>query len=456
MKVTKKRIAYTAIVTLMVVFSSTFAILMTLERTDYRNYLQGEYSKNMYDLVNSVENIRVNLGKASIVGSREQAISVFDEIFRYSSIAKDKIHSLPVSQTDIGNTSKFLSQVGDFCSTLGKSSSQGRQLRDEDYAMIDTLKNQAFTLEQQLKQVSDNINNGNVKWGEIRQTANGVLANNNLDVLSDKFMGVDKQVTQYPSLIYDGPFSENVLEITPKINSKTIVSEKQAEETVRNIIGKDRIESLRLISDQVKEKIDVYRFSATVKGKNNSNETIVCEVSKKGGKIVYLLDSRNISNPTINVKTAANIGSSYLQENGYKNMIPSYSLSYGNIAIINYVYSYHNVIIYPDQIKLKIALDNGGIIGIESQKYLIAHDENRTIPEAKVTLEQARQKVGKKLNVTSQRLAIIPIEMNKEVLCYEFSGNYKGDNFIVYIDAETGYEQKIIQIINTPNGELTM
>jgi germination protein YpeB len=269
-------------------------------------------------------------------------------------------------------------------------------------------------------------------------------------------MGVDKQVTQYPSLIYDGPFSENVLEITPKINSKTIVSEKQAEETVRNIIGKDRIESLRLISDQVKEKIDVYRFSATVKGKNNGNETIVCEVSKKGGKIVYLLDSRNISNPTMNVKTAVNIGSSYLQENGYKNMIPSYSLSYGNVAIINYVYNYHNVIIYPDQIKLKIALDNGGIIGIESQKYLIAHDENRTIPKAKVTLEQARQKVGKKLNVTSQRLAIIPIETNKEVLCYEFSGNYKGDNFIVYIDAETGYEQKIIQIINTPNGELTM
>ena len=62
MKITKKRMIYTALVTLIVVFSSTFAILMTLERTDYRNYLQAEYGKSMYDLIDSVQNIRVNLG----------------------------------------------------------------------------------------------------------------------------------------------------------------------------------------------------------------------------------------------------------------------------------------------------------------------------------------------------------------------------------------------------------
>lgn len=455
MKVTRKRIVYTAIVTLMVVFSSTFAILMTLERTDYRNYLQGEYSKNMYDLINSVENIRVNLGKAAIVGSREQAISVFEEIFRYSSIAKDKIHSLPVSQTTIGNTSKFLSQIGDFCNNLGKVSLEGKQLSDQDYVTIDRLKDQAFGLEQQLKQVSDDINNGKVKWGEIRRKTSGVLASNNIDALSNKLTEVEKQVTQYPSLIYDGPFSESVLEITPKINSQKDVSEKQAEEIVRNIIGKDRIGSLQLISNQGKEKIDVYRFFATIKGKNN-NETVVCEISRKGGKILYLLDSRSVNNATINMKKAADIGSSYLQKIGYNNMTPSYSLNYGNIVVINYVYKYKNIIIYPDQIKLKIALDDGSIIGIESEKYLIAHDENRIIPIPKVSLEEAKQKVGKKLNITSSRLAIIPTETNKEVLCYEFSGNYKDDNFIVYINAETGYEQKIVQIINTPNGEFTM
>ena len=51
MKIAKKRIIYTALVILIVVFSSTFAVLMTLERNDYRNYLQGEYGKSMYDIL---------------------------------------------------------------------------------------------------------------------------------------------------------------------------------------------------------------------------------------------------------------------------------------------------------------------------------------------------------------------------------------------------------------------
>ena len=110
MKVFKKRIIYTAIVTLIVVFSSTFAVLMTLERNDYRNYLQGEYGKSMYELIDAVQNIRSNLTKAAIVGSREQQIIVFEEIFRYSTIANDKLHSLPVAQLTISDTSKFLTQ----------------------------------------------------------------------------------------------------------------------------------------------------------------------------------------------------------------------------------------------------------------------------------------------------------------------------------------------------------
>ena len=46
--------------------------------------------------------------------------------------------------------------------------------------------------------------------------------------------------------------------------------------------------------------------------------------------------------------------------------------------------------------------------------------------------------------------------MNKEVLCYEFLGSYKDKNFIVYINADTGYEQRIMEIIDTPNGKLTI
>lgn len=458
MKISKKRIIYTAVVTLIVVFSSTFAILMTLERTDYRNYLQAEYSKNMYDLIDSVQNIRVNLGKSSIVGSREQEMAVFSEIFRYSAMANEKIHSLPVSQEVINDASKFLSQVGDFCYTLGRSSSEGKQLSDKDYITIDTLKNQSFELEQQLKKVSSDINEGKVRWGEIRKKVSGVLASGNKqEMLADKFGSIQKQVTQYPALIYDGPFSDNSVQIEPRINSQKEVTQSQAENAMRTIIGKDKIESLQLLQAEGSgRRINVYRFSAALKGRSNKNEKVVCEITKKGGKILYLLNDRAIGKANIDVGKATSIGSNYLKSIGYNNMNSTYALNYGNVAVVNYVNMQQNVIIYPDQIKLKIALDDGSIVGIESEKYLVSHQETRDISSPKVTVEQAKQRVGKKLTITSSRLAIVPTETNKEALCYEFSGNYKGDNYKIYINAETGYEQRILQIINTPNGQLTM
>lgn len=455
MKKSSKRIIYTAIVTIIVVFSSTFAILMTLERTDYRNYLQAQYSKNMYELMDSVQNIRVNLSKAAVVGSREQKIIVFDEIFRHATNANDRLHSLPLSQDTIENTSKFLSQVGDFCYTLGKTTSEGTELQDKDYKNIEGLKNRSFKLEANLNQVSDEINEGRVKWGEIRKKVGGVLARNKEDV-SEKFKGIQKQVTQYPSLIYDGPFSDNVVEIEPRINKEREISKEDAEKKIKTVIGEDKVTKISLINRESNTGISTYSFEVALKGRNNKNDKIVCEVSKKGGKILYLLDNRLVDNGKIEIDTAIKKGKEFLKSIGYKEMVPTYTTNYGNVATISYVYKKDDIMVYPDQIKLKIALDDGSIVGIESEKYLVSHTEDRNIPNPKVSLEEARGKVGKRLKVKASRLAIIPTETNKEKLCYEFTGDYNGETFIVYINSDNGYEERIIQIINTPNGQLTI
>lgn len=455
MKKSNKRIIYTAIVTVIVVFSSTFAILMTLERTDYRNYLQAQYSKNMYELMDSVQNIRVNLSKAAVVGSREQKIVVFDEIFRHATNANDRLHSLPISQDTIEDTSKFLSQVGDFCYTLGKTSSEGTQLQDKDYENIEDLKSRSFKLEANLNQVSDDINQGNVKWGEIRKKVGGVLAQNKEGV-SEQFKGIQKQVTQYPALIYDGPFSDNVLEINPRINKEKEISKEQAEKKIKAVIGEDKVTKINPTNRESNTGISTYSFHVSVKGRNDKNDKIVCEVSKKGGKILYLLDNRLVESSKIKRDIAMKKGEGFLKNIGYKNMVPTYAIDYGNVATVSYVYKKDDIMIYPDQIKLKVALDDGSIVGIESEKYLVSHTEDRNISKAKVSLENARKSVGKRLKIKSSRLAIIPTETNREKLCYEFTGDYNGETFIVYINANTGYEERIIQIINTPNGQLTI
>lgn len=456
MKMMKKRILYTSAVTIIIVFSTTFSILMFLERLDYRNYLQGQYSKNMYELITSVQNIRINLGKSAIVGSREQSIVVFEEIFRHAGVANDKLHSLPIDQSVVGDTSEFLSQVGDFSYTLAKASSEGRDLEDAEYELIDGLEMQSYTLQEQLNEVLTDINEGKVKWGEIRKKSSGVFAKAGENLVTEKFKGIQKQIVQYPALNYDGPFSDNVLEIEPKVMAEKEVSEKDAMETIKNIFGKDKIENIENIKIEGKTRIPSYTFHITFKDRAEKDDKTVVEVTKNGGKIVYLLNNRAVGKPTLDINKATEAGSEFIAKIGYKNMKPSYTLNYENTAVISYVYNQGEVAVYPDQVKLKIALDDGSIIGIESEKFLVSHIENRKIASPAVTVEKAQEKVGKRLKISKINLAIIPTEANKEVLCYEFLGSYNGKDFIVYVNAATGYEQRIIEIIDTPNGRLTI
>ena len=56
----------------------------------------------------------------------------------------------------------------------------------------------------------------------------------------------------------------------------------------------------------------------------------------------------------------------------------------------------------------------------------------------------------------SEGLAIIPTDSKDEVLTYEFKGMVGNREFLIYINAETAQEEKVLMIRETPGGILTM
>ena len=135
-------------------------------------------------------------------------------------------------------------------------------------------------------------------------------------------------------------------------------------------------------------------------------------------------------------------------------MQQTYYLKEEGFITVNYAYTQNDVIMYPDLIKVKIALDNAEVIGLETTGYLNCHYE-RQIPSDKISIEQAKESLSNKVQITSEKLAIIPTEWNTEVFCYEFKGKIEDIDFIAYINAQTGKEEDILIITNTSNGTLT-
>ena len=454
----RKRGIYSVIVAVLVVGVTTFACLIYIDRMQFGNRLQGKYQRELYDLTGNVQNLETDLSKVAVVSSSQQMTLLFGDIWRQAGAAADRVNALPITHTAISQTSKFLSQLSDFSYALIRGQGDGVKLTDKEWKTLSALKNNAAYLHEQLFSLQREMEDGNFKWSEIRYEGNEILKKAQTNIVDQKFTGIDKQMQSHPTLIYDGPFSENVLNITPKVNAERTITLDDAKKKVINIFGKDKVQKIGSYSSKGDGKISVYPFYVILKGRNKDSAVNV-DISKHGGHLVYMLDPRDINSSTIDNKKAIDIGLKFLNDMGFKDMIPTFSQKDDNTIVISYVNTVTegdaNVIIYPDQIKLKVALDNGEIVGIEAEKYLIAHSK-RKIPAPKLTIDQAREKVSRTLKITNVRLAIIPLLSQREVFTYEFVGKSDNTTFIVYINAENGNEENILQIIDTPGGQLAM
>ena len=95
------------------------------------------------------------------------------------------------------------------------------------------------------------------------------------------------------------------------------------------------------------------------------------------------------------------------------------------------------------------------VCGVDANNYLMMHTF-RTPPAAQISQEEAATLVNESLAVASVRLALIPKTAATETLCYEFTGTCDGAEFIVYINAVTGAEEDVFEIINAEDGQLVV
>lgn len=424
---------------------------MYKDRNSYKIYLQNQYTRNLYDLISDVNNLEVSLSKVLVSKSREQGNILYGDIWRLSRSANDKVASLPVHRNGMSSIGKFLSQLSDFSYAMLKTGSPAGKTTDAQFSSIQKLKDYCGYISMQLNDFVSNVGYKGVTFEDLTQKAPNDINNNNNN-FNVVFQNMSDQIQQYPTLIYDGPFSENVLNIKPKVISQKKISLNEAEGIIYKLFSKAAIDKIEFKNNMNTAKIPTYSFNIKLKGRSSN---VNLDITKNGGNIYYMLDNRDILNEKLSIKDATKLGMKFLKNINFPNMIPTYTLKYDGIAVINYVSVKDKVLLYPDQIKLKVALDNGDIIGIQSQQYLTAHYE-RNIPKPKLTVKEAEARVNNRLKINNIRLTIIPMESLREVFCYEFFGDYDGEKYFVYINADDGSETRILKVINTYKGELTM
>lgn len=408
------------------------------------------YNQSLYELVYYMDNVKNYLAKATISTSPVSGAETLTNVWREANLAQTYLSMLPIQAHELENTEKFLNQVSDYSYSLSRKNFEGEKLSDEDLENLQELHKYSIEINNVVSQISFDLNAGNLKWKDLTGNRDVDFAQ---QVSSDFSLAssLEENLHQYSGLIYDGAYSEHIVSEEKKGLKGEKISEEDAKNKAKEFIGNDNIQEIS--SYGFSENAPVPSFTFNIKNKNDENITI--SISEKGGDIVFMNSDKKVEQENIGYEEANEKAKEFLEQKGFKNMKQTYYLKNDGVMTINYAYSQDGVLMYPDLIKVKVSLDDGQILGIETTGYLNNHTE-RDISKVKITKEQAREKLNKKLNIQSEILAVIPTEWKTEILCYEFKGKVEDTEYLVYINAENGEEEQILIITNTPNGVLTM
>lgn len=417
------------------------------------NTLEAVYQRGFYDLLEKVDNINILLSKSAVTSSDSQKVMTLTTVWHQAEAARESLSTLPLGEHDMTNTQKYFAQLGDFCYSLANKLVNKDEVTKDDWEEVQNFKTNTQKLNHHLRKLQNKATSGRLKW---EQNSGLVLRKSTKNSgMADSFAKIDQKLKkEAPTITYDGPFSDHIENIVP-INLKgKNINEKEAIKTARDFLKNitERKYDLNIVG-KVKGAVPAYTIEFMKKGKNEPE--YIADISEKGGHVLWLLSTRKIGGKKVSIENAIQNAKDFLVNTGYKNMEATGSLRERGSVVITFVPKQGEVILYPDFIKVEVALDNGEIVAFDSTSYLTFH-RARKLPKNILTKKEVLKKINKKLKINRVRKTIIPKQDKSEQICYEVDVNLDDERYFIYINAVNGKEEHILKVVETDKGTMTM
>lgn len=426
-------------------------------RRQLETALNNKYYRSFYETINHIQNVEVLLSKLLVAQAPEVDSRILLEVWQRANAAQANLNQLPLPDISLGRTAKFLTQVGDYAYSLAKKISTGEEKNSKDWETLKQLYKQASTLNTDLQDIERQLAAGKLYLSELSRQTGRVLQRKDTALAGRSFQKIEEDMKGVPTLIYDGPFSDHLEKAAPRgLTGEKITADQAGKKALDFVDRAHPAESYAVEKvSPSKGKITAHLVEIASRAPG-AQEKITAAVSETGGHILWYANHRTVGARNIDLARAKEKAGNFLTSRGYVNMAPTYYEQGGGVAIFNFAATQDGVLLYPDQVKVSVALDNGQVLGMEAAGYYLTH-RPRKLPQPAITPAEARKKLSPQLTgVTGGRLVLIPAGPEEEKLAYEFRGELDSDTFLVYINAQTGKEEQVLRLVRNPEGVLTL
>ena len=420
---------------------------------DYRRQLDNGYRQAFTELTTAAGELDAALEKVTYATTPSLFASLCAQAYAKALAAQTALGELPYGNVELEQTAAFFAKAGDYAMAMARGTNGEGVCTDENRETLRGLAAAAGELSATLQALQLQLDGGALHPEDVAAVEARLAAaaeDGGQITGGSAFQTVEADFPQVPTLIYDGPFSEHLSSRTPQmLEGLPQVTEEEARRAAAAFAGL-RAEVFTRTSDGA-GNLPAWGFSALADGGE-----LYVEITKQGGQVLQMLASRPVGEAALSRKEGVEQAASFLDAHGYQDMSPSYFLEGDGILTVHFAPVLDGVYCYPDLVKVGVALDNGDVVSFEAHGYLMNHGAREPAAPA-VSADEAAERVDTSLTVLSRQLALIPTGGEYEVLCHEFKcQNADGGHVLVYVNAATGQQERILLLLEDENGTLVI
>lgn len=408
-------------------------------RQAYKQQLEANYQRAVRELSVHINGIEVELAKLRVANSSAQQMDSSANLLRLIYSAQANLGQLPLNGLNLSYIESLLAKVQ--TDIVRSTKNYIRGIESSLSIELEQIYPQICYVNEQLQTElnRDEWRTSWVDWKKYFQTS--IMRSANVEP-GDRYPLMQSLVKIEDGLqrFTDSDFTGELDRFKGQLLEGDLISKKDAL-VIAQVFLQDLTSGRQVtITDQIDSKIPVYTIEATGEG----YLPIVLEISQTGGHVLWMTNGRLVSDNNLSLQQLSEIAIEFLSSRSY----PPVEIVYINRLQNRYLFGFaiveKNVIIYPQQLVVQVAADNGEVLGFNSLAYHSFQRQRELIPT--LSVEEAQQYVGNADEIVAKRLALILDDNYTEILTYEFRVNYGEDQFLVYINADLGYEEKLTRV----------